>query len=149
MSAEHPSPAISLLFSGEEAYGKYVDLYANHTAYNNLKNIGKRPGYLQYLDLLLLAQSGSVHRDLSKETRFSKDFEVYLKNLHTYLLSFAKKTMPLVDIDAQQREAEEDFEKKWDEGQITGWDENAPKAHANGQDGSGIWCSACKYLLFD
>jgi splicing factor 3A subunit 3 len=71
-------PAISLLFSGEEAYGKYVDLYANHTAFNNLKNIGKRPGYLQYLDLLLLAQSGPVHRDLGKETRFSKDFEAYV-----------------------------------------------------------------------
>lgn len=64
-----------MLFSGEEAYGKYLDLYANHTAFNNLKNIGKRPGYLQYLDLLLLAQAGPVHRDLSKETRFAKDYE--------------------------------------------------------------------------
>lgn len=69
------STAISLLFSGEEVYGKYVDLYANHTAYANLKNIGKRPGYLQYLDLLLAAQEGPVHRDLSKETRFTKDYE--------------------------------------------------------------------------
>ena len=67
--------AIALLFSGEEAYGKYLDLYVNHTAYNNLKNIGKRPGYLQYLDLLLAAQSNPVHSDLSKETRFTKDFE--------------------------------------------------------------------------
>jgi splicing factor 3A subunit 3 len=69
------SPAISLLFSGEEGYGKYLDLYANHTAYCNLKNIGKRPGYLQYLDLLLAAQNGPVHQDLPKETRFAKDFE--------------------------------------------------------------------------
>jgi splicing factor 3A subunit 3 len=67
--------AIALLFSGEEAYGKYLDLYVNHTAYNNLKNIGKRPGYLQYLDLLLAAQSNPVHSELSKETRFTKDFE--------------------------------------------------------------------------
>jgi splicing factor 3A subunit 3 len=69
-------PAISLLFSGEEAYGKYLDLYANHTAYNNLKNLGKRPGYLQYLDLLLAAQSGPVHQELPKETRFTKDYEM-------------------------------------------------------------------------
>jgi splicing factor 3A subunit 3 len=67
--------AIALLFSGEENYGKYLDLYANHTAYNNLKNIGKRPGYLQYLDLLLAAQNAPVHSDLPKETRFTKDFE--------------------------------------------------------------------------
>ncbi|KAJ7178925.1 hypothetical protein C8R46DRAFT_1071897 [Mycena filopes] len=135
---------ISLLFSGEEAYGKYVDLYANHTAYNNLKNIGKRPGYLQYLDLLLLSQTGQVHRDLCKDTRFSKDFEVYIKNLHAYLLSFAKRTMPLVDIESQQREAADDFEKKWEEGEIKGWEENAPKAPANGKESTGIWCSACQ-----
>ncbi|KAJ7682573.1 hypothetical protein DFH06DRAFT_298366 [Mycena polygramma] len=134
---------ISLLFSGEEAYGKYVDLYANHTAFCNLKNIGKRPGYLQYLDLLLLAQSGPVHRDLGKDTRFSKDFEVYIKNLHAYALSFAKKTMPLVDLESQQREAAEEFEKKWEAGEIKGWEENAPKAQANGESG-GIWCAACQ-----
>lgn len=67
--------AIALLFSGEEAYGKYVDLYTNHTAYNNLKNIGKRLGYLQYLDVLLLAQNGPVHQELSKEARLTKDYE--------------------------------------------------------------------------
>ncbi|KAJ7180324.1 hypothetical protein C8R43DRAFT_972612 [Mycena crocata] len=135
---------ISLLFSGEEAYGKYVDLYANHTAYNNLKNIGKRPGYLQYLDLLLLAQSGPVHRDLSKETRFAKDFDVYIKNLHTYLLSFAKRTMPLVDIESQQLATTADFEKKWENGEITGWEEIVPKAQANGKESGGIWCAACQ-----
>jgi splicing factor 3A subunit 3 len=67
--------AIALLFSGEEAYGKYVDLYTNHTAYNNLKHIGKRLGYLQYLDSLLLAQNGPVHQELPKETRLTKDYE--------------------------------------------------------------------------
>lgn len=66
-----------MLFSGEEAYGKYLDLYANHTTYNNLKNIGRRLGYLQYLDVLMLAESGPVHRELSKETRLTKDYEAY------------------------------------------------------------------------
>lgn len=82
--------AIALLFSGEEGYGKYLDLYANHTAYNNLKNIGKRPGYLQYLDILLAAQIGPVHSDLPKETRLTKDFETYVffDMLGTFLLIF-------------------------------------------------------------
>jgi splicing factor 3A subunit 3 len=60
------------MFSGEEAYGKYCDLYANHVAYLNLKGVGKRPGYLQYLDFLL---ETPIHQDLSKETRFSKEYE--------------------------------------------------------------------------
>ena len=69
--------AISLLFSGEEAYGKYMDLYTNHTMYCNFKNIGRRPGYLQYLDILIPVDSEPLHQELPKETRFSKDYETY------------------------------------------------------------------------
>ncbi|KAF8076610.1 hypothetical protein FPV67DRAFT_1559042 [Lyophyllum atratum] len=137
---------ISLLFSGEEAYGKYVDLYAHHTAYSNLKNIGKRPGYLQYLDLLLAAQNGLVHEDLAKETRFSKDYETYIQNLHTYLLSFAKRRQPLVDIRTQQQEAAAEFDTKWEAEEITGWEESKPQAQANGNGAAGVWCPACQKL---
>ena len=63
------------MFSGEEVYGKYLDLYANHTTFNNMKSIGKRIGYLQYLDALLLAESGLIHMDIPKETRLSRDYE--------------------------------------------------------------------------
>ena len=76
--ADGPCAAIALLFSGEEQYGKYLDLYANHTAYNNLKHISKRPGYLQYLDILLGAQSVTVHSELPRECRISRDYELYV-----------------------------------------------------------------------
>lgn len=68
--------AIALMFSGEEQYGKYLDLYTNHTAYNNLKHIGKRLPYLQYLDILLAAQSTNVHSELPKDCRLSRDYEL-------------------------------------------------------------------------
>lgn len=68
--------AVALLFSGEEAYGKYLDLYANHTTYNNLKHIGKRLAYLQYLDTVLAAQSGPVHSELPTECRLTRDYEL-------------------------------------------------------------------------
>ena len=68
--------AIALLFSGEEQYGKYLDLYANHTAYNNLKHIGRRLGYLQYLDTLLAAQNSQVHSELPKECKLGRDYEL-------------------------------------------------------------------------
>ncbi|KAG5728505.1 Splicing factor 3A subunit 3 [Termitomyces sp. T112] len=135
---------VSLLFSGEESYGKYVDLYAHHTAYTNLKNIGKRPGYLQYLDLLLAAQFDPVHNNLPKETRFSKDYEIYIQNLYTYLLSFAKRTQPLVDVDTQQQEAEADFNKLWEARELSGWEENKSQVSANGNGSAGIWCAACQ-----
>ncbi len=64
------------MFSGEEVYGKYLDLYANHTTFNNMKYIGKRIGYLQYLDALLLAENGPIHLDIPKETRLGRDYEM-------------------------------------------------------------------------
>ncbi|KZT13015.1 uncharacterized protein LAESUDRAFT_690087 [Laetiporus sulphureus 93-53] len=139
---------VALLFSGEESYGKYLDLYTNHAAYNNLKNIGKRLGYLQYLDALLAAQTEPVHSELPKECRLAKDYELYIKALHAYLISFIKRAQPLVDIESQQREAEAEFVKKWEAGEIEGWEEERPsKPAANGDgNGEGIWCAACQKM---
>jgi splicing factor 3A subunit 3 len=69
-----PPPAVANIFSGEEVYGRYLDLHANHTTFNNLKNVGKRLGYLQYLDALLVADKGLIHGDTPKEARFSRDY---------------------------------------------------------------------------
>ncbi|KIK67837.1 hypothetical protein GYMLUDRAFT_1014043 [Collybiopsis luxurians FD-317 M1] len=138
----------AVLFSGEEAYGKYLDLYANHTAYTNLKLIGKRPGYLAYLDLLLEAHNGPVHRELSKEARFTKDYETYIKNLHAYLLSFTKRTQPLDDTDLQQQEETVKFNNMWEAGELKDWEEELTNGkNALGSEpanGGGIWCSACQ-----
>ncbi|KZT29276.1 hypothetical protein NEOLEDRAFT_1056249 [Neolentinus lepideus HHB14362 ss-1] len=136
---------IALLFSGEEAYGKYLDLYANHNTYNNIKNVGKRLAYLQYLDALIAAQNGPIHSDLPKEVRLSRDYELYIKSLHAYLLSFTKRTQPLVDVDAAQAEAEKEFNQKWDDGELSEWEEVRAKvaSDANGSEG-GIFCTACQ-----
>jgi splicing factor 3A subunit 3 len=69
------------MFSGEEVYGKYLDVHANHTTFNNMKNIGKRVGYLQYLDALLLAENGLIHLDIPKETRLSRDYEMCVSRM--------------------------------------------------------------------
>ncbi|THH26809.1 hypothetical protein EUX98_g7379 [Antrodiella citrinella] len=136
---------IALLFSGEEQYGKYLDLYANHSAYNNLKYIGKRLGYLQYLDVLLAAQITEVHSELSTECRQSRDYELYVKALHTYLLSFMKRARPLVDLESQQKEAEVEFEKKWEAGTLGDWKE-VRQPNATRTTGEGIWCAACQKM---
>jgi len=82
---------------------------------------------------------------LSKENRVTKDYESYIKNLHTYLLSFAKRTQPLVDIETQQREAEVTFNSQWEGGEIKGWEGSNPaKTLANENGTVGIWCPACQ-----
>jgi len=136
---------VANMFSGEESYGKYLDLHANHTTYNNLKNIGKRIGYIQYLDALLFAENGLIHMDVPKETRLTRDYETYIGALHTYLTSFMRRTQPLVDIDSKQTAAIEEFEKKWEANELEGWTEASPKAQADGS-GEGIWCTACQKM---
>ncbi|KAI0034117.1 hypothetical protein K488DRAFT_77483 [Vararia minispora EC-137] len=139
--AEDP---IANLFSGEEAYGKYLDLYANHVVYNNLKNISRRLGYLHYLDTLLQAEDGPVHSELPNEIRLSKDYDAYIHGLQSYLTAFMRRTQPLVNIDSQLAEAETEFTKKWGEGEIEGWGE-VKKTEGNGAD-DGIWCPACQKM---
>jgi hypothetical protein len=68
----------------------------------------------------------------------------YIKSFHDYLLSFVKKTRPLVDIESQQRAAETEFNQMWEAEDVKGWEETSSgKSQANGT--GGIWCSACKY----
>ncbi|KAI0650581.1 RNA splicing factor PRP9 [Trametes meyenii] len=137
---------VALLFSGEEGYGKYLDLYANHTTYNNLKHIARRLAYLQYLDVLLAAQSQPVHQELPKECKLHRDYELYIRALHTYLTSFMKRSQPLVDVESQQREAEEQFAKYWESGDTEEWEQSQqPKALENGNS-EGIWCAACQKM---
>jgi len=137
--------SVANIFSGEEVYGRYLDLHANHTTFNNLKNVGKRLGYLQYLDALLLAEKGHIHADISKETRFGRDYETYIGALHTYLTSFIRRTQPLLDINSKQTATVEEFDLKWDAGELEGWIEESHKAPPDGS-GEGIWCTACQKL---
>ncbi len=70
--------AVALLFSGEETFGRYLDLYTHHNAYNNLKGLPRHISYAQYLDLLASVQEdGVVHKELSSTIKAAKDYEKY------------------------------------------------------------------------
>lgn len=67
----------------------------------------------------------------------------YLSGLYSYLLSFTKRTQPLIDVDAAQLHVEEEFNRLWEEGKMDGW-MNGPKTNGGGVEG--IWCPACSPL---
>lgn len=72
----------------------------------------------------------------------------YVTALHSYLLSFAKKTQPLVDVPGQQSVAEIEFETLWSEGKVTGWAKlSSGKVNGASGEADGIWCSACTCLI--
>lgn len=70
----------------------------------------------------------------------------YIKALHTYVLSFVKRTQPLTDVDAQQREAEKEFDVKWDAGEIVDWEDATNAKKVDGPVQGEIWCPACMCL---
>jgi len=57
-----------------------------------------------------------------------------------------RRTQPLVDVDLKQTAAIEEFNKKWDAGELEGWADVNQKVQLDGS-GEGIWCAACKYSV--
>ena len=61
-----------------------------------------------------------------------------------------KRSQPLVDVESQQREAEEQFNKTWESGNMDEWQDSRYSQVASGENGengeNGIWCSACKFI---
>jgi splicing factor 3A subunit 3 len=57
-----------------------------------------------------------------------------------------RRTQPLVDVDSNQTAAIEEFNKKWEAGEVEGWADVDQKAQGT-VNGEGIWCAACKHSV--
>ncbi|EJU06332.1 hypothetical protein DACRYDRAFT_103277 [Dacryopinax primogenitus] len=135
---------VARLFTGEEAFGRYLDLNSHHALYCNLKHLTKRLGYLQYLDTLIATKDAPIGHELSKDCKSTREYEVYLLSLKTYLVSFLERTRPLDTNEQKLRDLQEEFDQLWDAGKIDL--ESSSDAKANGMPvsaGEGIWCPAC------
>ena len=126
------------MFSGEEAYGKHLDLYIFHSQYLNLKG-SSRLSYLGFLDML---KSGRVERTLDLKEKGHPAYLEYVKGLYTYLVGFFERALPLIDIQAKIAAEEAKFETAWSEGKLEEWTEGSTAKAANG--GEGIWCPYCQ-----
>lgn len=153
---------VDRMFSGEEAAGRFLDLYTHHDAFLNLKGV-RRISYLQYIDILdKVAGDGSRIPD---ETKRTEGYRRYLRDLQAYLLDFLRKTRPLQDIDMLELQALATLEEEWERGTVAGWEDQGDRIFAppSQQEASrssakaneaGIWCEACarsfaKQTVFD
>lgn len=132
------STALDSVFSGEEAYGKHLDLYLSHSQYLNLKG-STRLSYVAYLDML---KHGKVERTLDIKEKSNAAYLEYVQTLYTYLLSFFERALPLVNIQKKIKEEEQRFETAWEADQVDGWENSGVKKQAN--NGEGIWCQYCQ-----
>ncbi|RAL62933.1 hypothetical protein DID88_004774 [Monilinia fructigena] len=110
---------IDNMFTGEEAFGRFLDLTTIHELFLNLPNI-KRLSYLQYLD-----NFDSFAPPTCPVKRPDKMTDQYF-SYRSY-----------------SREIEEDFEKAWKDNDVPGWKLEIT-APVNGSSNSGIWCADCE-----
>ncbi|PKC73150.1 hypothetical protein RhiirA1_530621 [Rhizophagus irregularis] len=124
---------IDKLFSGEEGSGRFLDLHALHEQYVNLKNF-KKTDYLTYLSEF------DHFSDYPKEHKNNGEYLKYLKELKNYLESFFKRVKPLSNLDDIRNEAEREFNEKWAQGKVHGWE----KQIGADDDSTDLFCVACK-----
>ncbi|KAL1922658.1 uncharacterized protein VTP21DRAFT_10197 [Calcarisporiella thermophila] len=118
------------LFSGEEGYGRYLDLHYVFDLYVNLKGVRKL-NYLQYLDQF------DKFSAIPKENKNS-DYKKYLQALREYLESYFQRAKPLTNLHGIQRMVRDEFEEKWAKGEAPGWARDENEA----QDA--LYCVACR-----
>ncbi|KAH7474850.1 Splicing factor SF3a60-like protein [Phytophthora ramorum] len=156
--ALHPN----VQFSGEERFGKYVDLNEFYTRFLNIpelkwqarktqealsssaKTKGKKQPTGSSIDYLAYLASFSDFSAIpAAQKTHSVPYQQYLKDLKEYLLDFYRRTQPLVDLDDVIDETSAKFEKQWVLHQIAGWDSNQDADNADDSSTPAHFCELC------
>lgn len=142
---ESATAEVDNLFTGEEAFGKFLDLTTLHEGYLNMPGI-KRVSYLQYLnmfDIFTPPQCPIKRPDKNTDQYFG-----YVGSLAAYLEGFMRRTRPLEDLEKIFSSFDEAFEKAWQANEIPGWGPEVqsvgPAAPVTEGTGEGIWCPDCE-----
>lgn len=142
---ESATMEVDNMFTGEESFGRFLDLTTLHEEYLNLPGI-KRLSYLQYLsmfDTFIPPQCPIRISDKNTDQYFN-----YVGGLATYLENFLRRTRPLEELDKVFRSFDQDFEKAWEKNEVLGWGPEkqsvGPAAPVTEGTGEGIWCPDCE-----
>ncbi|KAJ8759492.1 hypothetical protein K2173_007105 [Erythroxylum novogranatense] len=109
-------------FTGEEAFGKYLDMHELYNQYVNLI-LDKKAGepameYSTYLDVF------SQPENIPRKLKYSRRYREYLENLLEYLVYFFQRTEPLQDLDRLFTKIISEFEDQWTNTMVQGWERN-------------------------
>lgn len=100
-------------FSGEEIFGKYLDLNELYLQFSNIaRQAGIEQDYTQYLDRF------NTFFYLPESVKSSKQYSEYLDRLWQYLFHFFERVHPLVEFSGIINELTNDFQLKLKNGEI-------------------------------
>lgn len=147
------------LFSGEEDYGKRVDMHELFVTYLNLKKIStqRRNNFraatytrlkkktvdlepddpevdktvekeYHELDYIEWLKTFDQFHEISRYCKYGeKNYSEYLEGLISYLRGFLLRTQPLIDVTKLEQQFEKEFEERWGDKSIPGWQEATHK----------------------
>uniref|UniRef100_A0A061SF95 Splicing factor 3A subunit 3 n=2 Tax=Tetraselmis sp. GSL018 TaxID=582737 RepID=A0A061SF95_9CHLO len=118
-------------FSGEEASGRCLDLHHLHQIYLNSK-FGKKIDYITYINNL------SNFSEIPRQLRLSRPYRDYLGALLAYLGDFYNRTQPLGGKDRELKKFDQEFDEKFDKGEIAGWEDRGEGKISGGDASSQI-----------
>lgn len=133
-------------FTGEEAFGKYLDLHEQHEMFLNLApakadNNGDNGGEERRMTYLEYLSEFDKFEAIPKSVKYRTAYEKYLESLRNYLESWFERAQPLYDLESLQTNAAETFEKLWETGMVPGW---SSTGQAEGSEG--LFCAACGFF---
>uniref|UniRef100_A0A1D1XTF9 Splicing factor 3A subunit 3 n=1 Tax=Anthurium amnicola TaxID=1678845 RepID=A0A1D1XTF9_9ARAE len=102
-------------FSGEEAFGRYLDMHELFNEYINSK-FGERIEYSTFLETF-----SQTHK-IPCKLKLTRQYKEYLEHILEYLTSVFQRTEPLQDLDRIFSKVEAEFEELWESGNILGWE---------------------------
>eukprot|EP00262_Sarcandra_glabra_P007922 TRINITY_DN21036_c0_g1_i1.p1 TRINITY_DN21036_c0_g1~~TRINITY_DN21036_c0_g1_i1.p1 ORF type:complete len:510 (-),score=99.28 TRINITY_DN21036_c0_g1_i1:274-1803(-) len=115
-------------FSGEEAFGRYLDMHELYNEYINSK-FGEPIEYSAFLDVF--SQPHKIPRNL----KLTRQYRDYIEHLLEYLISYFQRTEPLQDLDRIFLKVETEFEELWANGDVGGWENiGLENGHLSSQD---------------
>lgn len=103
-------------FSGEEANGRFLDLHELYNQYCSNK-FGQSIEYSAFL-----VDFPQTHK-VPRKQKLTRQYKSYLSDLIEYLLSFFERTQPLQDVEKVFSKVEAEFEDRWKDGSIQGWED--------------------------
>lgn len=117
-------------FTGEEGFGRYLDLHSFFERFINLKGVNIATiDYMKYLSIFYTFPDRDAERN--------KDYQDYLVDLFEYMVEFFKRSQPLFDIDGKIEQFRKDFETSWDNGTFKPAGYNEIDAE---RDADPLWC---------
>lgn len=145
---ESATAVVDNMFTGEEAFGKFLDLTKSHENYLNLIGV-KRLSYLQYLDHF--DTFIPPHCPIKRSDKMSDQYFNYVGALAEYLQDFLRRIKPLDDLDHLFKSFDQDFEEAWTKNDVPGWNLGiqaaGPRMPTTEGTGEGVWCRDCEKEL--